>query len=361
MPCPEKRARKMIESGKATPFWKRGVFLIRLNAEPSERNIQNIAVGIDPGSKREGFTVKSEAHTFLNIQAVAVVYVKKKVETRRMLRRNRRQRKTPYRQCRSNRVGGSKLAPSTKARWEWKLRIATWLSKMFPINVFVVEDIQARSMKNARKWNAQFSPLEVGKVWFYARLAKIGRVELKQGSETHAMRTALDLPKSKNKTASIFSAHCVDSWVLANDFVGGHIKPDNEALLLLEPIQFQRRNLHYQLFAKGSIRRRKGGTMSLGLKKGRLAQHVKHGPCYIGGNMEGLLTIHSMQTGARISRDVKTKDLRLLAYNSWRFTTMLHGYRQSGKVGRDGQCRRLASRSAISTRMLPNRHSLVRP
>ncbi len=107
MPCSEKRARKMVESGKATPFWKRGIFLIRLNREPSARNIQNIAVGIDPGSKREGFTVKSEAHTLLNIQAVAVSHVKGRVETRRTLRRTRRQRKTPYRACRLNRGIGS--------------------------------------------------------------------------------------------------------------------------------------------------------------------------------------------------------------------------------------------------------------
>lgn len=319
MPTSPRRARRMMESGKATGFWKRGVFCIRLNVEPSARNIQNIAVGIDPGSKREGFTVKSEAHTYLNIQAVAVMHVKKKIETRRMLRRNRRQRKTPYRQCRSNRRIGFRLPPSTRARWGWKLRIATWLKKMFPINCFVVEDIQARTMKNGRMWNVQFSPIQVGKKWFYEQLAKLGRVELKQGYETHEMRTELGLPKTKNKLANVFSAHCVDSWVLANWFVGGHVKPNNERLLLLEPIQFQRRNLHTQLIAEGGSRRRAGGTMSLGLKKGRLVQHIKHGLCYIGGNMKGLLTICNVETGERVARNVKTEDLRLLAYNSWRF------------------------------------------
>ena len=61
MPCSEKRARKMIESKKATYFWHLGVFCIRLNTEPSARNTQIISLGIDPGSKREGFTVKAEA------------------------------------------------------------------------------------------------------------------------------------------------------------------------------------------------------------------------------------------------------------------------------------------------------------
>lgn len=319
MPTSPRRARRMMESGKATGFWKRGVFCVRLNVEPSARNIQNICVGIDPGSKREGFTVKSEAQTFLNIQAVAVTHVKKRVEVRRTLRRGRRYRNTPYRQCRTNRGVDFRLPPSTRARWGWKLRIAAWLTKMFPVNAFVVEDVQARSVKGARKWNVSFSPLEAGKTWFYERLSQMGRVDLKQGYETHALRTELGLKKSSNKMANVFSAHCVDSWVLANDFVGGHVTPDNQRLLFLAPIQFQRRSLHDQLFTKGGARRRAGGTMSLGLKKGRLVKHVKHGLCYIGGNIKSRLTLCDVATGRRIARNAKTEDLRLLAYNSWKF------------------------------------------
>jgi hypothetical protein len=296
------------------------VFCIRLNIEPSSREYQPIAVGIDPGSKREGFAVKSEAHTFLNIQAVAVAHVKRRVEMRRTLRRNRRYRKTPYRRCRSNRRVGFRLPPSTRARWGWKMRIAVWLKKMFPVTAFVVEDVQARTIKNGRKWNVQFSPIECGKTWFYEQLSEIARVDLRRGYETHEIRTGLGLPKTKDKLAKQFSAHCVDAWVLANDWVGGHLKPDNERVLLLEPIQFRRRNLHDQLFAKGGIRRRVGGTISLGLKKGRLAKHVQHGLCYIGGNMNGRLTICDVSTGARIARNAKTEDLRLLAFNSWRFS-----------------------------------------
>lgn len=321
MPCSEKRARKMIESRKATPFWKRGVFCVRLNVEPSSRTLQPIAVGIDPGSKREGFTVKSEAHTFLNIQAKAVTHVKERVETRRRARKNRRSRKTPYRQCRFNRrVAPFFVAPSTRARWGWKLRIASWLKKLFPITDFVVEDIKARTIRNARKWNLRFSPIEHGKNWFYEHLATLGRLDLRQGFETHALRIGLELKKSPNKLANVFNAHCVDSWVLANSFVGGHVKPDNERMLLLEPIQFHRRQLHVQLFTKGGHRKPFGGTMSLGLKKGRLAKHAKHGLCYIGGQskIKGL-SIHSTATGARIARRIKPKDLRLLAFNSWRF------------------------------------------
>lgn len=66
------RARRWIKSGRATPFWKIGVFCIRMNEEIVEAKTQEICIGIDSGSKREGFTVKSKAHTYLNITSDAV-------------------------------------------------------------------------------------------------------------------------------------------------------------------------------------------------------------------------------------------------------------------------------------------------
>jgi RRXRR protein len=81
MPTTRARAGRWIKSGKATPFWKRGIFCVRLNIEPSARNYQPIACGIDPGSKMEGYTVASSKHQFLNIQAIAVDWVKSHIET----------------------------------------------------------------------------------------------------------------------------------------------------------------------------------------------------------------------------------------------------------------------------------------
>ena len=165
-----------------------------------------------------------------------------------------------------------------------------------------------------------FSPLQVGKLWFYNQIAARGlRLKIVPGYETKAVRDALGLRKLKNKLANNFYAHCVDSWVLANRLTGGHTTPDNESVLYIEPIQFQRRNLHDQLPVKGGRRRRAGGTMSLGLKKGRLVKHPKHGVCYVGGNTNNRLTVCDRFTGARLARNVRPKELRLLAYNSWRY------------------------------------------
>jgi hypothetical protein len=93
------------------------------------------------------------------------------------MRRGRRKRITPCRQPRFNRQRGG-IPPSTKARWQWKLRICWWLKKIFPITDFVVEDISATTKKGKRRWNVSFSPLEVGKRWFYAELEKIGTVHM---------------------------------------------------------------------------------------------------------------------------------------------------------------------------------------
>ena len=98
MPTTPNRARRWVKSGKATPFWKKGVWCVRLNIEPSGRQTQDVVVGIDPGSKKEALTVASAAHCYLNIQADAVTWVGKVIKSRRQMRRARRSRKCPYRQ-----------------------------------------------------------------------------------------------------------------------------------------------------------------------------------------------------------------------------------------------------------------------
>jgi hypothetical protein len=285
MPTTASRARRWIKNGEATPFFKRGIFCVRLNRDPSGNEKQEIAVGIDPGSKKEGFTVKSEAHTFLNIQADAVQHVREAVETRRNMRRARRFRKTPCRQNRQNRTRGC-LPPSTKSRWQWKLRVVEQLAKVFPITDIVVEDIKAKTT-GKRRWDRSFSPLEVGKAWFYAELKRFGRVHLKQGWETFEMRNAAGLKKSKSKMSEVFEAHCVDSWVLANWYVGGHILPDNKRMLCVSPIRLHRRQLHMLQAAKGGVRKTYGSTRSCGFKRGSLVAHPKFGLCYVGGTMAG--------------------------------------------------------------------------
>ena len=314
MPMHAARARKLVKRGEATPYWHNGIYCIRLNKEPSDRKTQAIAVGVDPGSKKEGFTVKSEAHTYLNVQADAHKDVGKKIEKRRELRRGRRSRKCPNRKNRTNRLAQKKRIPAgTRARWEWKLRILDWLSKLYPITHVCVEDIKARTIEHAKKWNQCFSPLEVGKQWFYTEVKKRWSLLTLQGWETKEIRDRLGLKKSKQKLSATFAAHCVDSWCLAYHIVGGDSIPDNRDIFCISPIPIRRRELHRQNPQRGGKRPRYGGTMCLGIVKNTLVKHVKHGLLRVTGfDTRGGINLSEISSCKRVVRGAKSDSFRVL-------------------------------------------------
>jgi hypothetical protein len=319
MPTTPARAKRWIKSGKATHFWKGGIFCVRLNVEASAREIQSIAVGIDPGSKREGYSVLSASHTYLNIQAEARDGVKDAEKDSTRMRRTRRNRKTPCRQPRQNRKQSKrKLPPSTRARWQWKLRLARFLCQIFPVSVFVVEDVAAVSKKGKRRWNKSFSPLEVGKHWFYEEISKLAPLQIMQGYETKALRDQLGFKKTSKKLAEVWEAHCVDAWVLAYSAIGGSSAPDNKRLLCLAPLNWHHRQLHRFQPEKGGKRKPYGGTLSLGIKRGTLVKHPKWGKAYVGGTLDGKLSLHDPQTGKRLTQGAKRTDCTLVKLLRWK-------------------------------------------
>src|SRR5258708_33204203 len=170
----------------------------------------------------------SETPTYLNIQAEARMGVKEAEKDSPRMRRTRRNRKTPCRKPRQNRKQSKKkLPPSTRARWQWKLRLARFLCQIFPVSVFVVEDIAATTKQGKRRWNRSFSPLEVGKHWFYEEIKQLVPLQIMQGYETKVLREQLGLRKTGKKLAQVWEAHCVDAWVLAYSVVGGQTPPAN--------------------------------------------------------------------------------------------------------------------------------------
>ncbi len=324
MPTHPNKAGMLIKKGLATPYWSNGIFCIRLNYATEDEYTQDIVVGVDPGSKKEGFTVKSEKHTYLNIEADAHNKVGKKVAKRRELRRSRRSRKCPNRKNRKNRNAGKEKIPAgTRARWDWKLRILDWLSKLYPVTHVCVEDIKARTIKRAKQWNQSFSPLEVGKQWFYTEIRKRWQLRTLQGYETKEIRDKLGLTKSSKKLSETFDTHCVDSWCLAYYTVGGSGVPDNTAVMCVSPIPIKRRGLHREQEAKGRKRGRVGGTvLGQGLVKNTLIRHVKYGLTRLAGvNAKGLFSIYSLGN-KRLTTGAKRSDFRVL--------TRLNFYYRSG-------------------------------
>jgi hypothetical protein len=347
MPTTPARARRWMRDGKATAFWKGGLFCLRLNREPSARESQPIAVGIDPGSKREGYSVLSAAHTYLNIQAEARDGVKEAEAVSTRMRRTRRGRKTPCRQPRQNRKQSKrKLPPSTRARWQWKLRLATFLCQIFPVRIFVVEDVAARTKKGKRRWNTSFSPLEVGKHWFYEEMRKLAALKLMQGYKTKALREQLGFKKTSKKLAEVWEAHCVDAWCLAFSSVEGNTAPDNRQLVGIAPLNWHHRQLRRFQPEKRGKRKSYGGTLSQGIKRGTLVIHPRWGKAYVGGTMDGKLSIHDLGTGKRLTQGARPTDCTVLKLLRWK--TRLIPLSPLNKRKEEGKGARAAARGNSS-------------
>ena len=206
-----------------------------------------------------------------------------------------------------------RIPAGTRTRWDWKLRILNWLSTMFPITHVCVEDIKARTRKGARNWNESFSPLEVGKQWFYAEIQKRWILFTLKGFETKAIRDSLGLKKSGNKISSDFNAHCVDSWCSAYHVIGSDTdQVDNTCVFYVSPIPIARRQLHRQNPQTGGRRPRYGGTMCNGIVKNTLVKHVTHGLTRVSGYMEKKgYSLYALE-GKRLTQSAKREKFKVL-------------------------------------------------
>ena len=318
MPCSEKRARKMQQSGKAKGFWSNGIFCVILQVEPSARNMQEIVVGVDPGSLREGYTIATKKAVVLNLLTDTPIWVKKRVGTRSALRRSRRNRNTPYRKCRWNRKQGG-IPPSTFARWNAKLRIIVHLQKILPLTHINVEDVCAVSKKGAKRWNKNFSPVQMGKNWFYLQLEKLHLIIAKtKGYSTKAHRDLRGFKKISAKLADKWEAHNVDSHSLCEMQLSVQL-PIVRKIYKVQFFNFPRRQLHVQLPTKGNVRKPFGGTVSKGISKGTLIRHknAKWDRTYVGGSSEGRISLHSCKTKARITKHGRLQDIAIVKKLQW--------------------------------------------
>lgn len=315
MPCTPRRAKLLMVRKQAKPYWHKGIFCIVLQRPPSAYNMQDVVVAIDPGSKRTGVTVTTPTKVVFNILANAPTLVKKKMEQRKALRRSRRNRNTPYRKCRSNRrIGG--IPPSTKARWQAHLRLINLARQVCKVTHVAFEDIKARTIKGARRWNANFSPLQVGKKWFAEQVKLMGLgLTLFAGYETAAHRCLRGFLKNPKKLSDTWDAHNVDSHCLA-ELHFGPIHPIKR-FYKLEFLQPKRRQLHIANFVRGK-RRRHGGTLTAGLQRGTLVRHVKHGLKQIGGFCGAGISLACLKTGKLTSRYAKLQDLQIVSKLGWR-------------------------------------------
>src|SRR5919202_183019 len=169
----------------------------------------------------------------------------------------------------------------TRREWETLSGQVGGGNHPFDLSLYIRE-----SRKKECKWNVSFSLLKVGKQWFYYQLEKLGIVETALRSETKKLCSSLGLKKFKNKLAKIYSAHCLDSGVLANSSRGGHFQPDNTEMLIMIPLRFDPSQLHRLEHAPGHGKSRYDGTLSDGLKGVCLVKNPRYGLAYMGGFMD---------------------------------------------------------------------------
>ena len=324
MPCTPAKARHLFKGGLARPKRnKLGLFYVQLCYEQQPHN-QPLAVGIDPGSSFEGFSVVGTHDTVLNLMVEAPSHVKEAVQVRRTMRQARRHRKWRRPKRFDNRQSRKKrIPPSTRSRWEAKARIVNHLCTIVPITMAVVEDVQAvtRAGKN-RQWSAAFSPVQVGKDHLYRLLGKMGlTVHLKEGWQTKVLRDSYGLKKTKSKSKQSFDSHALDAWVLAASLTGA-LYPTCKRLWYVVPTRLHRRQLHRLQACKGGRRKLYGGTRSLGLKRGTLVNHPKYALCTVGGfdRRRQTISLHAYRTNKRLTQGAKIKDCHIctwMAFRSW--------------------------------------------
>lgn len=160
--------------------------------------------------------------------------------------------------------------------------------------------------------------MEVGKQRFYAELSQLAPVQIRQGYETKDLREQVGLKKTSKKLAEVWEAHCIDAWVLAYSTVGGKAQPDTIRLVCIAPLSWHRRQVHRFEPGKGGERRPYGGTLSQGIKRGTLVKHPRWGKAYVGGTMDGKLSLHDPHTGKRLTQSARVADCRLIKLLRWR-------------------------------------------
>lgn len=157
-PCRPAKARRLLTEGKAVVH-KQIPFTIRLKEKKEMYQPQTYRVKIDPGSKITGLSILKGNKVIFLAELHHQTTIKSKLEKRSSYRRNRRSRKTRYRQARflnrSRKEGW--IPPSLQARVD---TISSWvkrLKKLVPVSAISMELVRFDTQKMQ---NAEISGIE---------------------------------------------------------------------------------------------------------------------------------------------------------------------------------------------------------
>ena len=154
------KVRRLLRDKKAKVV--RGCpFTIRLLYEPKTKIVQDVVLGVDTGSKHVGVAVVGNDRVLYQSQTELRSDIKRKMDSRRMYRRSRRNRKTRYRKCRflnrRNSIKKDRLPPSVKHKVQAHIDEIEFCKKILPISdknlILEVSQFDTALMKNPSLMN----------------------------------------------------------------------------------------------------------------------------------------------------------------------------------------------------------------
>lgn len=136
------KVRRLLKEEKAKVV-RREPFTIKLLYEPETDVVQECYCGVDTGSKHVGVAVVGNDRVLYQSQTELRNDIKKKMDRKRVFRRNRRNRKTRYRKCRflnrRNSVKKDRLPPSVKHKVQAHIDEIEFCKKILPISDLILE------------------------------------------------------------------------------------------------------------------------------------------------------------------------------------------------------------------------------
>ena len=128
-------------------------FTIQLDYQPDTHVIQPMTLGVDSGAIHSGYSVANEHREYYNAEVIARNDISNRLSDRRMYRRNRRYRKTRYRQPRFNNRKNKKkgwLPPSLEQKVAVQVNEINHIHRYFPIETIIVEtaEFDIQKIKN---------------------------------------------------------------------------------------------------------------------------------------------------------------------------------------------------------------------
>ena len=136
------KVRRLLKEGKAKVV-RREPFTIKLLYEPETDVVQECYCGVDTGSKHVGVAVVGNDKVLYQSQTELRNDIKKKMDRKRVFRRNRRNRKTRYRKCRflnrRNSIREDRLPPSVKHKVQAHIDEIEFCKKILPIYDLILE------------------------------------------------------------------------------------------------------------------------------------------------------------------------------------------------------------------------------